>query len=177
MRLEKSILKKTCSFCVSKYHISTLLLPYISEKVKTNTQIITFFEEGIEENINKVLKAVNMEEHLKKEIHQIGWESFGVIKYSKIAESITVDDRDINIIVSGSKKYIENINANLKKLIDTLNTKGLKHKITITINNCYHVNEVLSVKEILDEHDLLLNTSGEVEISSVFEDYKRAVNL
>jgi len=177
MKLEKSILKKTCSFCVSEYHVTTLLLPYITEKLKSNTQIITFFEEGIEENISKVLKSVKLEEYIKKEIMQIGWEAFNIVKYSNILECIKPDNRDINIIVNGSKKYIENINTNLEKAIESLNSKGLKFKINITINNCYHVREVLSVKDILDKHDLLLNTSGEVDIDTVFEDYKRAANM
>ena len=63
------------------------------------------------------------------------------------------------------------------QLIENLNAKGLRDKINVTINNCYPVKEVLSVKEILDKHDLLLNTSGEVEIDSVFQDYRKVSNI
>ena len=147
MRLEKISLKRTCSFYISEFHLSTLLLPYITEKVRKNVQIETFIENSIEENIKKVIRGIN------------------------------VEDRDINIIVSGSKEYIENINIGINRLIQNLNAKGLRDKINVTINNCYPVKEVLSVKEILDKHDLLLNTSGEVEIDTVFQDYRKVSNI
>ena len=169
MRLERIALKKTCSFYISEFHLSTLLLPYITTKVKNDVQIYTFLEEGIKESITKVVRGMNTEDYVKKEILKINWEKFEIINYDKILEEINVEDRDVNIIVSGSKKYIENVNINLEKLIKELNLKGLNNKIEITINNCYQVKEVLSAKEVLDKHDLLLNTSGEVKIDEVFD--------
>lgn len=177
MRLEKINLKRTCSFYISEFHLSTLLLPYITEKVRKNVQIETFIENSIEENIKKVIRGINIEEYIKKEILKIDWNDFELIKYSKIVDRIKVEDRDINIIVSGSKEYIENINIGINRLIQNLNAKGLRDKINVTINNCYPVKEVLSVKEILDKHDLLLNTSGEVEIDTVFQDYRKVSNI
>lgn len=177
MRLEKINLKRTCSFYISEFHLSTLLLPYITEKVRKNVQIETFIENSIEENIKKVIRGINIEEYIKKEILKIDWNDFELIKYSKIVDRIKVEDRDINIIVSGSKEYIENINIGINRLIENLNAKGLRDKINVTINNCYPVKEVLSVKEILDKHDLLLNTSGEVEIDTVFQDYRKVSNI
>jgi len=172
MRLERVALKKTCSFYISEFHLSTLLLPYITTKIKNNVQIYTFFEEGIKECIEKVVGGISIEEYVKKEILKINWEKFELIKYAKISEEIDIEDRDINVIVKGNKNYIENVNINLDKLIKGLNLKGLDNKIEITINNCYQVRDVLSVKEVLDKHDLLLNTAGEVEIGEVFKDYK-----
>ncbi len=177
MRLEKISLKRTCSFYISEFHLSTLLLPYITEKVRKNVQIETFIENSIEENIKKVIRGINIEEYIKKEMLKIDWNDFELIKYSKIVDRIKVEDRDINIIVSGSKEYIENINIGINRLIQNLNAKGLRDKINVTINNCYPVKEVLSVKEILDKHDLLLNTSGEVEIDTVFQDYRKVSNI
>lgn len=177
MRLEKINLKRTCSFYISEFHLSTLLLPYITERVRRNVQIETFIENSIEENIKKVIKGINIEEYIKKEIMKIDWNDFGLTKYSKIVDRIKVEDRDINIVVSGSKEYIENINIGINRLIENLNAKGLRDKINVTINNCYPVKEVLSVKEILDKHDLLLNTSGEVEIDTVFQDYRKVSNI
>ena len=177
MRLEKINLKRTCSFYISEFHLSTLLLPYITDKVRRNIQVETFLEDSIKSNIEKVIRGINIEEYIKKDIMKIDWSNFELTKYSKIVDRIKIDDRDINIIVSGSKEYIESINISLNKLIETLNAKGLRDKINVTINNCYPVKEVLSVKEILDKHDLLLNTSGEVEIDSVFQDYRKVSNI
>lgn len=177
MKLEKITLKKTCSFYISDFHLSTLLLPYITNKIKNNIQIETFLEEGINENIAKVVKGINIEEYVKKELLKINWDKTELINCSKILKNIEIDNMDINIIVSGSKEYIKTINKCIENFIENLNMKGLKYKITLTINNCYPVKEVLSVKEVLDNHDLLLNTSGEVEIDSVFQDYKKVSNI
>lgn len=171
MRLEKINLKRTCSFYISDFHLSTLLLPYITEKTKKDIQIVTFLEKSIEENVNKLLKGINIEEYVKSEIRKINWKETEIIKCAKKLKNMPVDNMDINIIVAGKKEYIENINANIEKFVEILNAKGLKYKITLTINNCYPVSEVLNVKEVLDDHDMLLNTSGEVEIDSVFQDY------
>ena len=61
MRLEEITLKKTCSFYISDFHLSTLLLPYITNKIRNDIQIVTFFEKDIEENIKKVFDGKNIE--------------------------------------------------------------------------------------------------------------------
>ena len=46
----------------------------------------------------------------------------------------------------------------------------------ITIINCYEVMQFNNnVKEILDKHDKILNTSGEMEIEKVFEGYVKKI--
>ena len=48
----------------------------------------------------------------------------------------------------------------------------------IKIINCYEVIELEgSINEILDEHDKILNTSGEKEINEIFEDYKKSEKI
>lgn len=177
MKLEKITLRKTCSFYISDFHLTTLLLPYITNKIEENSEIKTFLEESIVENMNKVVTGLNINKNIKNKILCIDWNKFDLIKYNKVIEKLNINNNNINIIVNGKKQYIENVNKNLEKMIEILNAKGLKNKISVTINNCYQVREVLSVKEILDKHDRILNTSGEVEISSVFEDYKKVSNL
>lgn len=177
MKLERVTLKKTCSFYISDFHLSTLLLPYITNKIKNNIQIETFLEESINENIKKVVRGINIEEYVKKEILKINWKKSELTNCSNILRNIEIDNMDINIIVSGSKEYIKTVNESIEKFIEIFNIKGLKYKITITINNCYPVKEVLNIREILDQHDLLLNTSGEVEIDSVFQDYRKVSNI
>lgn len=177
MKLEKITLRRTCSFYISNFHLSTLLLPYITNKVKNNTLIKTFFEEGIDENIRKVVKRINIEEYIKKEILKINWNKTEIINCSKVLNNINLENMDINIIVGGSKDYIENVNSYIKEYIESFNVKGMKYQINLTINNCYPVKEVLNLKEVLDNHDLLLNTSGEAKIDSVYEDYRKVSSI
>ena len=56
MTLEKSNMKKMCSFCVSDWHTATTLLPYVKEKTENNEKVISIFEKGIENNKIKLQK-------------------------------------------------------------------------------------------------------------------------
>ena len=120
MILEKICVKKTCSFYISDNHLSTLLLPYIKEKIKSNVKIKTFFENNIEKNIEKVTAGINMEEYIKKEILKINWDRTEETKCSKILKNMKIDNEDINVIVGGSKEYVHTINKCLEKLIEKL---------------------------------------------------------
>ena len=49
--------------------------------------------------------------------------------------------------------------------------KGIIKKKVV---NCYDIAKYSgSISQILDEHDKVLNTSGEREITEIFEDYKK----
>ncbi len=168
MRLEGITLKKTCSFYISDFHLSTLLLPYITNKIRNDIQIVTFFEKDIEENIKKVLKIMDIGEYIKEEVSKLKWSKTELKNNLGIFENLEFGEKDCNIIVAGEKAYIEYVNKKIVDSIKNVNKESLKYKTTVTINNCYYVEDVLNVNEILNEHDLLLNTSGEVKIDSVY---------
>lgn len=168
MRLEEITLKKTCSFYISDFHLSTLLLPYITNKIKNDIQIVTFLEENIEKNIEKVVKIMDVGEYIKEEILKIKWNKTNLKNCSGVFENLEFGKNDCNIIVVGEKSYIEYINKKIVENISNINRSTLKYKTVVTVNNCYYVEDVLKVNEILDNHDLLLNTSGEVEINSIY---------
>ena len=66
------------------------------------------------------------------------------------------------------------MNKNIKKWLDK-NTLKVK---TLSVINCYEVTQFNnSIKEILDEHDKILNTSGEKEIQDVFTGYIKQERL
>ena len=80
-------------------------------------------------------------------------------------------DDILNVIfINGSKNYIDLTNKNIDKFLSE--NKGKYKEINIKIINCYEVSEFnFNIKEILDAHDKILNTSGEKEICEVFEGY------
>ena len=63
---------------------------------------------------------------------------------------------------------MENNNANIQKWLQKTNAKQIKiiNFFEVTVFNNH-------IMEILDEHDKVFNTSGEKEISEVFEGYKK----
>ena len=162
-------IKKTCSFYVSNYHLVTMLLPYIKQKIDEKANISTILEENVEENVSKLVKNLNLETNYKNKILNINWKAFQVYKYSEI-EEILNQNEPTNIIISGKYEYVEMMNKNVERWIQSNN-----EKIELIINNCYDVTELkININEILEKHDKILNTSGEHEVGSIFEKIEKA---
>ena len=110
------------------------------------TMILPYLKNKVRENVK--IETI-LEYSLKKEVNNI-----------------------INILISGTKKYIEEINKIVNKFINKNNNKIRKKKISII--NCYEMAEFDdNIREILDKHELIINTSGVHKIEDIFEDYKK----
>lgn len=160
---------KVCGFYVNDWHLTTMILPYINKSIKENEHIITIMEKGIKEQIEELLSKMNLNESTQKEILSINWTSKPACKYSKIKEEIEekLKDREpITIIINGTKEYIEIANLNIYKAVENLKLKE------ITIINCYEITKQSDIKEALNKHEFVINTSGINKIEDVFKDYK-----
>ena len=191
MKKENKKIERLCSFYVSNWHLVTMLLPYINKKIEKNTKIITILENNIEENIKKLLERLNLKNEEK--ILKINWKNFNSQKYEEVSEylseqnknqkNIIINDKnskdiitnnknkntkDVIILVNGTKENIEINNQNIQKWLK-------KEKINkAKIINFFEVTEFNNkISEILDNHDKVFNTSGEREISEVFEGYEK----
>ena len=167
MSIQKTSVSKLCSFYVSDWHIVTMLLPYINKQINNNVKIIPILENSIQENIQTLVNKLNFKD--KEKILNINWKEIKGLKYSNINNLIKNNKKEeLLIIVNGNKEYIKIVNENIQRSIE-------KNKIyKIKIVNCYEVMEFNEgIQEILDEHDKILNTSGEKEINEIFEGYKR----
>lgn len=167
MSIQKTSVSKLCSFYVSDWHIVTMLLPYINKQINNNVKIIPILENSIQENIQTLVNKLNFKD--KEKILNINWKEIKGLKYSNINNLIKNNKKEeLLIIVKGNKEYIKIVNENIQRSIE-------KNKIyKIKIVNCYEVMEFNEgIQEILDEHDKILNTSGEKEINEIFEGYKR----
>lgn len=164
--------EKICSFYVSDWHLVTMLLPYINKKIEEKSKVTTILEKDIESNIETLVEKLNLKKSEK--ILEINWKKQEVKKYSKLAQLLSkqIDNNATEniILVNGTKEYIDKVNKNLNKYISNLK----ENKTKIKIINFYEVLEFnYNITEILDEHDKILNTSGEKEIYEVFEGYER----
>ncbi len=158
---------KICSFYVSDWHLTTMLLPYINKEIDDKNEISTILENDLENNITVLVERMKMEN--KSKILQINWKNEKNLEIENI-ENILKNKREQTIVINGKKEYIENANKAIEKLVN-LNNKNLNN---LKILNCYEVMEVSSnFNEILDKHDKVLNTTGEKNIEEVFEGYKR----
>ncbi len=174
MKNEDFIIEKICSFYVNDWHLTTMTLPRINKQIEENIKIVTLLEKGIKNNIIELLSKMNLSEELKKKILDIDWTSNETCKYSDIEKKLQKSlkkQSKIEIFVNGSNEYIQLINEAIEKYAKK-NIKKLKNK-EISVVNCYEVTQFSNISEILNKHELILNTSGTKQIEEVFTGYKK----
>lgn len=168
---EKCVIKKSCSFYISDMHFATMIMPFIKKQIENEINVTTFLENNYSNNIELVLARTKIEEKQKKQILNINWKENKNNKYSnieKLLKSKITKNKENIIIINGSKEYIEMENEFIKKFIEK-NSKKYENT-TIFIMDFYEVglfNE--NITEILDNHEIIFNTSGEHKIEDVFE--------
>ena len=154
---------KICNFYISEWHLTMMLLPYIKENINNNI-ITTFLEKNIEENVNILLSKINFKEEIKEKIKKINWKENRELNDINTSNLINSAKNKL-IIISGSMGYVNKINEKLMQ-------KNLKN---VKIVNCYKIDKNnKNIKDVLINHDKILNTSGEKEISEVFGEHKKS---
>ena len=168
-------IKRVCGFYVSSIHLITMILPYVKNQINMNAKFETILEYNFKENIDNVLSNLIINEEEKQKILNINWNNDKIQKYSNIENKLNKlvnKNQKINILISGSEKYIEEANKLIEKYLNKNNNKI--NDVEITIINCYEVSEFDdNIREILDNHELIINTSGIHSIENIFEDYKK----
>lgn len=167
MNNQKNKISKLCSFYVSDWHLITMLLPYINKKINEEVEIATVLEKDIQNNVKTLVEKLSLKNSEK--ILEINWKN-----KSKSIENIigNIISKEVLIIVNGSKEFIDNSNEEISNYLE-LNKEKFENT-SIKIVDCYEIVEFNgSIVEILDNHDKILNTSGEKEINEVFEDYNK----
>lgn len=166
-------IKKVCGFNISSIHFSMMILPYIKKELETKKDVITILEENLEKNINQILSKLTITEEEKEKILNINWKETD-IKESSIQKNIRekMEGNDnLDIIVYGSEQYINCSGEIINKILD----ENVKKNKNIKIIDCYSINDFNeNIKEILNNHDIMFNTSGEHKIEEIFEGYKFA---
>ena len=166
---------RICSFYVSDWHLTAMLLPFIEEKTEKGEIINTILEKNITYNMKEILSRIKISNRTKEQILKIDWKNKSLIKYGEIRkfmEKVTRNQKTVTILVEGNKDRIDYINKNIDKWMQKQERK-LKRK-EIKIINCYEVTEFNNnLQEILDKHDKILNTSGIHEIEEMYSGYDK----
>ena len=161
-------IKRVCGFNVSSIHFSVMILPYINKELEDKKEIITLLEGNLEKNIQEVLSKITLNNEAKEKIKNINWKATDIEKanFEKNLKQKFTKEKDLSFIVYGGEKYINTANEKIEKI--------LKNK-KIKIINCYTVDDFKeNIKEILDKHDAMFNTSGEKKIEDIFTEYHSA---
>lgn len=144
--------QKICSFYISEFHLLTILLPYINEKIVEQKEIAVILQNDISKNVKTYLKNVGNLNLDNEKIIDIGW---------KKSENINnIDGKDIIII--GDKNYIDEINNN----IDSNSNVG-------EILNCYKVSDMDRIDMVLEKHSKVLKTEGKREVKNFSQNVQK----
>ena len=131
--------KKVCSFYISEFHLFTILLPYINEKISEKKEITLILEENLENSVKQYLK--NIQIYNKEKILKLNW------KNSKNEKEII--ERNI-VVTIGKKEFINKVNKQIEK-----------NEKTEEIINSYELEEVDEMDEIIKNYNYILKTKGE----------------
>ena len=135
MVVQNERLEKTCCFYVSEFHLEMILVPYINERIEEEITIIT--NKDLKETLQILISKMNLKEENKEKILNLGWDGNDKIKENS------------NIIIIGSREYINNKN------------EELKNKNALSVLDCYDIEEVKdNVNCIVEEYENRLNTLG-----------------
>ena len=136
--------KNFCSFYVSEYHLLTILLPYIDEQISNSKKVQVILEEDMIEYVRKYLKRYEINNMSK--IIKLGWKK-------EKDNSLEINENIDNIIVCGHEEFVEKINL---KINDA--------KRNLEIVNCYNIETLKNLSEVVNGHDFVLRTNGLCEI-------------
>lgn len=145
MKLKKYI-QKLCCFYASDWHLTVMLLPYISKKINEDSSIYMKCENDIKQKLEILLNKLSVKN--EKRIMSMSWNN-------TVNEDET-DSKEKIYIISGSEEFIENKNKEIEEYYQNKDEN-------IKIINCYEVNENCRLKDIIEENGYtkILNTKGE----------------
>ena len=159
-------IKKVCNFNISSIHFSMMILPYINKELEKEKNIISILENDLEKDIKNVLSKITTSNEAKEKILNINWKNTDIRKSEfeeNLKNEITKEKNNLDIIIYGDEKYINLVNSYIQKNITEIEKH--KNKINIKILNCYTIDKIKgNIKEILNQHDLMFNTSGEYKV-------------
>lgn len=145
MKLKKYI-QKLCCFYASDWHLTVMLLPYISKKINEDSSIYMKCENDIKGKIEILLNKLSVKN--EKRIMSMSW--------NNVVNEDEIDSKEKIYIISGSEEFIKDKNKEIEEYYQN-------KEENIKIVNCYEVNENCRLKDIIQENGYtkILNTKGE----------------
>lgn len=168
-------IKRVCGFNVSSIHFSVMILPYINKELENGKEIITFLEGNLEKNIQEILSKITLNNEAKEKIKNINWKATDIekINFERFFKQKITEEKNLSFIVYGSEKYINNVNEKIEKTLKK-HEKILENR-NIKITNCYTIDDFKeNIREILNKHEAMFNTSGEKKIEEIFTEFHSA---
>ena len=143
--------QRYCSLYVNDMHLIVMLIPYIERELEKKEKIITILENDLENEIDTIVKKVNLGREKKNKIKRINWKK-NLLSKEQIGEI-----KGETILIKGSYEFIQSVNEVLK-------TEDNR------VIDCYDIDTFeQNSRTILEQHNAILNTSGIRKISDIFQ--------
>ncbi len=143
--------QRYCSLYVNDMHLIVMLIPYIERELEKKEKIITILENDLENEIDTIVKKVNLGREKKNKIKRINWKK-NLLSKEQIGEI-----KGETILIKGSYEFIQSVNEVLK-------TEDNR------VIDCYDIDTFeQNSRTILEQHNAILNTSGIRKISDMFQ--------
>lgn len=143
--------QRYCSLYVNDMHLIVMLIPYIERELEKKEKIITILENDLENEIDTIVKKVNLGMEKKNKIKRINWKK-NLLSKEQIGEI-----KGETILIKGSYEFIRSVNEVLK-------TEDNR------VIDCYDIDTFeQNSRTILEQHNAILNTSGIRKISDMFQ--------
>lgn len=143
--------QRYCSLYVNDMHLIVMLIPYIERELEKKEKIITILENDLENEIDTIVKKVNLGREKKNKIKRINWKK-NLLSKEQIGEI-----KGETILIKGSYEFIQSVNEVLK-------TEDNR------VIDCYDIDTFeKNSRTILEQHNAILNTSGIRKISDMFQ--------
>ncbi len=143
--------QRYCSLYVNDMHLIVMLIPYIEKELEKKEKIITILENDLENEIDTIVKKVNLGREKKNKIKRINWKK-NLLSKEQIGEI-----KGETILIKGSYEFIQSVNGVLK-------TEDNR------VIDCYDIDTFeQNSRTILEQHNAILNTSGIRKISDMFQ--------
>ena len=143
--------QRYCSLYVNDMHLIVMLIPYIERELEKKEKIITILENDLENEIDTIVKKVNLGREKKNKIKRINWKK-NLLSKEQIGEI-----NGETILIKGSYEFIQSVNEVLK-------TEDNR------VIDCYDIDTFeQNSRTILEQHNAILNTSGIRKISDMFQ--------
>ena len=101
-------LKSICSFYASEWHLVTMLLPNLDQKINKGVKVTTILEKDLTKEMETLLTKLHLED--KKEIINIGWQKSNLEDIKQL-----VQNNDC-IIINGTKEFIEKTREKIENI-------------------------------------------------------------
>ena len=143
--------EKICLLYASEEHLVTILSAYIYGELNKEEEIITIFENDLE---NEAKKILNTKMNIKNK--KINWNKTNI---NNLNEKLNQNLVKKIVIVYGSDRFINNVNM----LLDNIEED-------FAVINCFSIfKSEKGIQEVIEEYKKILTTEGIEEIKKVIK--------